>query len=77
MDRAPEAIKQWDLPTKCTSNALSIIVEIHEHIPFLVQVPTDLLGLSARAAWWLESLGFAQVLRYTAGKADWAAYGLP
>jgi hypothetical protein len=32
--------------------------------------------MSARAAWRLVSLDFAQVFRYTAGKADWAAYGL-
>jgi rhodanese-related sulfurtransferase len=33
--------------------------------------------LSARAAWRLESLGFTQVFRYAAGKADWFANGLP
>lgn len=33
--------------------------------------------MSARAAWRLESLGFSQVFRYTAGKADWLANGLP
>jgi CBS-domain-containing membrane protein len=33
--------------------------------------------MSARAAWRLVNLAFAQVLRYTAGKADWSAYGLP
>jgi CBS domain-containing protein len=33
--------------------------------------------MSARAAWRLESLGFTQVHRYTAGRADWFAYGLP
>lgn len=33
--------------------------------------------MSARAAWRLESLGFTQVFRYTAGKADWLASGLP
>jgi CBS domain-containing protein len=33
--------------------------------------------MSARAAWRLESLGFRQVHRYTAGKADWMANGLP
>ena len=32
--------------------------------------------MSARAAWRLVSLSFAQVFRYTAGKADWSAYGL-
>ena len=32
--------------------------------------------MSARAAWRLESLGFSQVFRYTAGKADWFANGL-
>jgi hypothetical protein len=33
--------------------------------------------MSARAAWRLESLGFGHVLRYTAGKRDWVAAGLP
>ena len=33
--------------------------------------------MSARAAWRLLSLGFTQVFRYTAGKADWAANGGP
>ena len=33
--------------------------------------------LSARAAWRLASLGFTQVYRYTAGKADWLANGYP
>jgi rhodanese-related sulfurtransferase len=32
--------------------------------------------LSARAAWRLESMGFLEVYRYTAGKADWLAAGL-
>ena len=33
--------------------------------------------MSARAAWRLESLGFSQVYRYTPGKMDWLARGLP
>lgn len=33
--------------------------------------------MSARAAWRLESLGFTHVYRYTPGKADWLANGLP
>lgn len=33
--------------------------------------------MNARAAWRLEQLGFAQVYRYAAGKADWLAAGLP
>jgi CBS domain-containing protein len=33
--------------------------------------------MSARAAWRLESLGFDRVFRYTPGKADWLAAGLP
>jgi CBS domain-containing protein len=33
--------------------------------------------MNARAAWRLERLGFAQVYRYPAGKADWLAAGLP
>jgi CBS domain-containing protein len=33
--------------------------------------------LSARAAWRLETLGFANVFDYMPGKIDWLAYGLP
>src|SRR5437870_10292079 len=33
--------------------------------------------MSARAAWRLESLGFTRVFRYTGGKLDWLAFGLP
>ena len=33
--------------------------------------------MSPRAAWRLESLGFTEVYEYSAGKADWGAYGLP
>lgn len=33
--------------------------------------------MSPRAAWRLESLGFAQVYEYAAGLADWLAFGLP
>lgn len=33
--------------------------------------------MSARAAWRLISLGFAQVYRYKPGKLDWLANGLP
>ncbi len=33
--------------------------------------------MSSRAAWRLESLGFSEVYRYTAGKLDWRANGLP
>jgi CBS domain-containing protein len=33
--------------------------------------------MSPRAAWRLESLGFAEVYHYAAGKEDWLAWGLP
>lgn len=33
--------------------------------------------MSGRAAWRLETLGFTEVYRYHAGKADWLASGLP
>jgi CBS domain-containing protein len=33
--------------------------------------------MSPRAAWRLESLGFAKVYHYVAGKLDWMAAGLP
>src|SRR2546428_12675036 len=33
--------------------------------------------MSARAAWRLESLGFAKVYRYQGGRDDWLVNGLP
>lgn len=33
--------------------------------------------MSSRAAWRLETLGFREVYRYTAGKSDWLSNGLP
>jgi predicted transcriptional regulator len=33
--------------------------------------------MSPRAAWRLQALSFTQVHDYTAGEADWFAYGLP
>jgi CBS domain-containing protein len=33
--------------------------------------------MSPRAAWRLESIGFARVYDYVAGKADWGSFGLP
>lgn len=45
--------------------------------PVIVYSYDSLDDRSARAAWRLASLGFTQVFRYTAGKADWLANGLP
>jgi rhodanese-related sulfurtransferase/CBS domain-containing protein len=45
--------------------------------PVIVYAGNSLDDISARAAWRLSSLGFTQVFRYTAGKADWLANGLP
>jgi rhodanese-related sulfurtransferase/CBS domain-containing protein len=45
--------------------------------PVVVYSRDSLCDLSARAAWRLSSLGFTQVYRYTLGKADWLANGLP
>lgn len=45
--------------------------------PVIVYSTDSQCDLSARAAWRLSSLGFTQVFRYTAGKADWLANGLP
>jgi rhodanese-related sulfurtransferase/CBS domain-containing protein len=46
-------------------------------IPVIVYSRDHLCDRSARAAWRLASLGFTQVFRYTGGKADWLANGLP
>lgn len=45
--------------------------------PVIVYSCDSLDDTSARAAWRLAGLGFTQVLRYTPGKADWLANGLP
>jgi rhodanese-related sulfurtransferase len=45
--------------------------------PVIVYAADGLDDRSARAAWRLSSLGFTQVYRYSAGKADWLANGLP
>jgi CBS domain-containing protein len=45
--------------------------------PVIVYSRDCTCDISARAAWRLASLGFTQVFRYTAGKADWVANGLP
>lgn len=45
--------------------------------PVIVYSYDSLDDLSARAAWRLTSMGFTQVYRYTTGKADWLANGLP
>lgn len=45
--------------------------------PLIVYSRDSLDDLSARAAWRLASMGFTQVYRYAAGKADWLANGLP
>ncbi len=45
--------------------------------PVIVYAQDNQDDLSARAAWRLASMGFTQVYRYTAGKSDWLANGLP
>lgn len=44
--------------------------------PVVVYSRDAVCDLSARAAWRLAELGFTQVYRYTAGRADWLANGL-
>jgi rhodanese-related sulfurtransferase/CBS domain-containing protein len=51
--------------------------QLNREQPLIVYCHDYQWDMSARAAWRLVSLGFAQVFRYTAGKADWSAYGLP
>jgi rhodanese-related sulfurtransferase len=45
--------------------------------PVIVYAQDYLDDQSARAAWRLASMGFTQVYRYTPGKTDWLANGLP
>jgi rhodanese-related sulfurtransferase/CBS domain-containing protein len=45
--------------------------------PVIVYAAHSLDDRAARAAWRLASLGFTQVFRYSGGKADWLANGLP
>jgi rhodanese-related sulfurtransferase len=51
--------------TKSLRKDVAVIVYCHDYQ----------CDLSARAAWRLESMGFQEVYRYTAGKADWLAAG--
>jgi len=44
--------------------------------PVIVYSRDAVCDISARAAWRLAELGFTQVYRYTAGRADWLANGL-
>ncbi len=46
-------------------------------IPIVTYCSSDACQGSALAAAMLEGQGFTHVLRYTAGKADWIAAGLP
>jgi len=52
--------------TKSLRKDVAVIVYCHDYQ----------CDVSARAAWRLESMGFQEVYRYTAGKADWLAAGL-
>lgn len=45
--------------------------------PVIVYSRDCTCDLSARAAWRLSTLGFTQVFRYTAGREDWLANGMP
>src|SRR5262245_49885679 len=51
--------------------------QIRKDHPVIVDCADYQSDLSARAAWRLESMGYQEVYRYTAGKADWLAAGLP
>ena len=53
------------------------VATLDRNTPVIVYCYDYQSDLSARAAWRLETLGFTQVFRYAAGKADWFANGLP
>jgi rhodanese-related sulfurtransferase len=48
---------------------------LRKDVAVIVYAADHLCDLSARAVWRLESMGFQEVYRYTAGKADWLANG--
>lgn len=50
--------------------------QLRRDIAIIVYGAEQSCDLSARAAWRLESMGFQEVYRYTAGKTDWIAGGL-
>src|SRR5262245_11525173 len=54
-----------------------IAAALDRNKPLIVYCHDNQCDLSARAAWRLETLGFTRIFRYTAGKADWLANGLP
>jgi len=49
--------------------------ELKKDLAIIVYGADYACDISARAAWRLESMGFQEVYRYTAGKADWLAAG--
>ena len=51
--------------------------QLRKDHPVIVYGADYQCDLSARAAWRLESMGYQEVYRYTAGKADWLAAGFP
>lgn len=71
-ERLPGAI---NIPLKKLDS--QTVARLDRNKPVIVYCYDYQSDLSARAAWRLETLGFIQVFRYAAGKADWFANGLP
>jgi len=64
------SISRWRLRPDTTA-------QIQKDHPVIVYSTDYQCDLSARAAWRFESMGYLEVYRYTAGKADWVAAGFP
>ena len=77
----PSEYKKEHLPRAINGPLESMTAEttkaLRKDIAVIVYSTDFQCDLSARAAWRLESMGFQEVYRYTPGKADWLAAGLP
>jgi rhodanese-related sulfurtransferase len=72
LEHLPGAI---NLPLRRIDRGARSILDLRR--PIVVYCADSACDISPRAAWRLESLGFAEVYDYSDGKLDWVAAGLP
>ena len=77
----PEEYEEEHLPGALNIPLRRIDREVRDKLdpsrPVIVYCWDSACDLSPRAAWRLESVGFAEVYDYSAGKLDWISAGLP
>jgi rhodanese-related sulfurtransferase/CBS domain-containing protein len=78
---AKDEYEEWHLPGAINLPLRRLETDAQSQLdparPVLVYCWDTAWDLSPRAAWRLESLGFAEVYDYVAGKQDWVAANLP